>query len=68
MDKNTDNPRNDAPFDRFEDAVGESLTVPKSELNKQLAEAKAERAKARAERKAKPAALAPIGTASSDRA
>jgi len=56
------------PFRRFEDAVRESLTVPKPELNKRLAEARAERAKASAERKAKQAAPAPSGTASSDRA
>ncbi len=57
-----------APFDRFEELLRESLTVPKSELNRRLAEAKAERAKVRAERKAKQSALSPSGTASSDRA
>lgn len=61
------------PFDRFEELLRDSLIVPKSELNRRLAEAKAERAKARAERKAKQAAPFPsgtkaIGTASSDRA
>ncbi len=57
-----------SPFNRFQDAVCESLTVPKSELNRRLAEAKAERAKARAGRKAKQSTPAPSGTASSDRA
>jgi len=61
------------PFDRFEELLRDSLIVPKSELNRRLAEAKAERDKARAERKAKQAAPSPrgtkaIGTASSDRA
>ncbi len=51
----------------------QTLTVSKSELDKRLAEAKTERAKARAERKAKQAVPAssntlPSHTASSDRA
>jgi len=62
-----------SPFDRFEEAMRQTLTVSKSELDKRLAEAKTERAKARAERKAKQAVPAssntlPSHTASSDRA
>lgn len=56
------------PFDRFEEAMRQTLTVSKSELDKRLAEAKAERAKARAERKAQQAVPSPSRTASSDRA
>ncbi len=67
-----DAPDAPAPFERFEEAVRESLTVPKSELSRRMAEAKAERAKARAN-KDKPLTPAPRRsptprrTASSDR-
>lgn len=62
-----------SPFEHFEEAMRQTLTVSKSELDKRLAEAKVERAKVRAERKAKQAAPAPSDTlpshtASSDRA
>lgn len=68
MSNNADDLRSNTPFKRFEDAVRESLTVSKSELNRRLAEARAERAKARAERNDKPSTPSPSGTALSDRA